>query len=275
MTAIGYQNFTGALKIIKFIDNIISTSSADNESLFEQAILTRNREGLTPLQMFFASYGSCYDALNMKLYVSSLPLGYTAQQLLSLFKECYPSVYRAEVTQDLDEDLDNESSEPESEDETDPQLSAVGLTSSAGNVTRRPRTTPNSGLVDNNIPLRGVVYFSDIHQLRAAHQEMQDFRVFSNYNSSRGGSFGQAHSVSFLSVGLEPEETNEEENTGEEGFPTLLDVGHGIVSRVTPARRIRGGGFRVGWGTNKPAINMEAKKEARNKVNDLITSNII
>lgn len=268
MTALAHQNFTGANKILSFVDEHFGS----HKSLFKEAILTLNHVGMTPLEVFFASYSNCYDILQMKLYVSSLPLGYTAQQLFSLFKEFYPSVYKAEVTRDYDDDdvVDSQANESsDSDEEPDPQLQALGLTSNPARPTqnRQRNITQTAPPFLDNIPFRGVVYFSDIQQLRAAHLEMQDFRVFSNYNSSRGGSFGQAHSVSFLAVGLEPDEANEEQVESEGTFPTLLDVGHGIVSRVTPARRSRTGGLRVGWGTSKAPPNTEAKKELRKKVN--------
>ena len=254
-----------------FVDHLVSSSPEENKYLFEEAILTCNSAGMTPLQIFYASYSTCYDTLSMKLYVSSLPLGYTAQQLLSLFKEYYPSVYKAEVTKDYDEDdiiEVEDSTDPESDDEPYPQLAAVGL-SGVTRVTaanRHRNVLQNASFLDHNIPLRGVVYFNDIKQLRSAHLEMQDFRVFSNYNGSRTGSFGQSHSMSFLAVGLEPEESNEEQSEGDGGFPTLLDVGHGIVSRVAPARRSRSGGLRVGFHMPKTPPSLEARKESRKKV---------
>ena len=272
MTAIAYQNFTGAYKILVFIDEL--DSSSVTPTLLSDACLSQNRVGMTPVQMFFASYSTCYDIQQMKLYISSLPLGYTAQQLLSLFKEFYPSVYKAEITRDYDDDdvVDppDETSDPESDDGGEGGDQGAPATASAPprapQAQRRGTNLHATPLMDN-IPFRGMVYFSDIHQLRAAHLEMQDFRVFANYSNSRAGSFGQAHSVSFLAVGLEPDEACEEQGDTDGAFPTLLDVGHGVVSRVTPARRSRTGGLRVGWGTSKPPPNVEAKKELRKKVN--------
>ena len=269
MTAIAYQNFTGAHKILNFIDEL----TPSHPSLLSEACLIRNRVGMTPLQLFFASYSTCYDIQQMRLYVSSLPLGYTAQQLLTLFKEFYPSVYKAEITRDYDDDdvvdAPDDSSDPESDEGGEGGDQAVPAAVNAPRVPQAQRRGANlhpNPLVDNNIPFRGVVYFSNIDQLRAAHLEMQDFRVFANYSNSRAGSFGQAHSVSFLAVGLEPDEACEEQGETEGAFPTLLDVGHGVVSRVTPARRSRTGGLRVGWGASKPPPNTEAKKELRKKV---------
>jgi E3 ubiquitin-protein ligase EDD1 len=269
LTALAYQNFTGALKILTFVDELMSSPDAD-KTLYNQMIMTRNSSGMTPLQIFFASYSTCYDILTMRLYVSSLPLGYSAHQLLSLFKEYYPSVYKVEVTKDYDDDdiiEVEDSTDPESDTEPHPGLAAATL----GGITRVPPTSrqrnalQNGSFLDHNIPLRAIVYFSDIFQLRNAHLEMQDFRVFSNYNGSRAGSFNQSHSVSFLAVGLEPEESNEELNEGDNSFPTLLDVGHGMVSRVAPARRSRTGGLRVGWHLPKTPPSLEVKKELRRK----------
>ena len=265
MAAISHQNIKSALKMYRFVEQHLPDS-------FESAIIPKNREGLSPLHMLLASYCTCYDSLNMKLYISSMPVGYTAQQLLSLFKEYYPSVYRAEVTRDTDvedgviPEVADESSEEGSDTDSDDHTT---LTGGFGN-SQRPGgigRSQNNGTVDSSVPLRGVVYFSDIHQLRAAHLEMQDFRVFSNYNSSRGGSFGQTHSVSFLNIGLEPEECSEIEGNNDGHIPNLLDMGHGIVSRIGPHRR-GGGGLRTGgWGSSgRCFITDEMREEARKKV---------
>ena len=258
MTATAHQNFTAATKILTFVDGL------DDADVFQSAIMSWNREGMTPVQVFLSSYGSCYDSRGMRLYVSSLPMGYTAQQLLQLFRECYPSVYRAEITKDVENTVE-EGGAIDSSDDSDVGLPSNTPLLGLGLAQRsNPRTRPgqNTTLGDNNVPLRGVVYFSNLKQLRAAHAEMQDFRVFSNYNSSRGGSFGQTHSVSFLNVGLEPDECLDYDGeAGEGGLPSLMDVGHGIVSRVTPNRRAR-----AMRGNSGRSLDSQAKHEARSKV---------
>ena len=256
MCAIAHLNMASALKLFRFVQE-------QCPSIFNEAILPRNREGMTPIQLLISSFSTCFDLLNMKLYISSMPVGYTAQQLLSLFKEFYPSVYRAEVTKDTEiddsapQDADY-SSEEETDSDSDDQSNFLGgLSSTQPPGTRRPGQ--RNGTTDANVPLRGVVYFGDIHQLRAAHLEMQDFRVFSNYNSRGGGSFGQTHSVSFLNVGLEPNEVSEIEGDNDGSGSSLLDGG--LMSR----RRM---GLRSGgWGSSgRNLVNEEMREENRKKV---------
>lgn len=253
-----------ALKIFRFVQEKCP-------DIFEKAILPRNREGLTPIQLLIASFSTCFDVLNMKLYISSMPVGYTAQQLLTLFKEFYPSAYRAEVTKDTEIDDSvpqeaDESSEEETDSDSEDQTGSFLAPSGGGNQqsnTSGRRPGQRNGTSDANVPLRGVVYFGDIHQLRAAHLEMQDFRVFSNYNSRGGGSFGQTHSVSFLNVGLEPNEVSEIEGDNEGGGSSVLDGG--LMSRIGQGRRM---GLRSGgWGSSgRNLVNEEMREENRKKV---------
>ena len=257
MCAIAHLNMASATKIFNFVKDKCP-------DIFDNAILPRNREGMTPINMLITSFATCFDLMNMKLYISSMPVGYTAQQLLTLFKEFYPSVYRAEVTKDTEVDDSapqeaDESSEEETDSDSDDQgtfLAPLGNTPQTGGRRRGQRNGNN----DANVPLRGVVYFGNIHQLRAAHLEMQDFRVFSNYNSRGGGSFGQTHSVSFLNVGLEPNEVSEIE--GDNDGSGSLDGG--LISRIGQRRvGLRSGG----WGSSgRNLVNEEMREENRKKV---------
>ena len=262
MCAIAHLNMASALKIYRFVKEKCP-------EIFGEALLPQNREGLTPIQMLIASFSTCFDLLNMKLYISSMPVGYTAQQLLTLFKEFYPSVYRAEVTKDTEVDDSapqeaDESSEEETDSDSDDQATFLAPLSGPQQPGGRRRGQRN-GAADANVPLRGVVYFGDIHQLRSAHLEMQDFRVFSNYNSRSGGSFGQTHSVSFLNVGLEPNEVSEIEGDNDGSGSSMLDGG--LMSRIGQGRRtgLRSGG----WGSSgRNLINEEMREENRKKVSD-------
>ncbi len=260
MCAIAHLNMASALKIYRFVKE-------QCQDIFEQAILPRSREGLTPIHMLLSSFSTCFDLLNMKLYISSMPVGYTAQQLLSLFKEFYPSVFRAEVTKDTEVDDSapqdgEESSEEESDSDSEDHATFLAPLGSTPTPMGRRRGQRN-GNNDANVPLRGVVYFGDVHQLRAAHLEMQDFRVFSNYNSRGGGSFGQTHSVSFLNVGLEPNEVSEIEGDGDGSGSSVLDGG--LIPRIGQGRRM---GLRSGgWGSSgRNLVNEEMREENRKKV---------
>ena len=80
MCAIAHLNMASATKIFNFVKDKCP-------DIFDSAILPRNREGMTPIHMLITSFSTCFDLMNMKLYISSMPVGYTAQQLLTLFKE--------------------------------------------------------------------------------------------------------------------------------------------------------------------------------------------
>ena len=236
MTAIANHNYPTASQILSYV----TRSPTKLNELLKPAILERNREGMTPVQMIFASLSSHYDIHSMRLYVMNVPVGFTAQQLLHLFKNYYPSAYRAELIRDNEEEERSagESSESDSsgnEDVGHAEALFGGVVERARQRMRnRQRRRAHGGVLDNGLPQKGVVFFSNVQQLRAAFCEMQDYRVFSNYSSSRG-TFGQTHSMSFLSVKMELEE-NDSDEEGEEGIPTLLDMGHGIVSRVNTHR---------------------------------------
>lgn len=236
MTAISMQNFHAALAILGFATNNFSATLSQNyqSSLYADSVLARNRDGMTPLQALFASFSSHYDVRSMRLFVSSIPVGYTAQQLLQLFKDCYPSVYRAEIARQYEEEGsgDESGSSESAEDET--QQIFVPL---IGNITRRQRTIRRgrrgrTGFSDSGLPLKGVVYFSNVHQLRAAHHEMQDFRVLSQ--GSARGNFGQAHSVSFLNISLVGDEMENDRDL-DDSYPSMLPAAHQVITQ--PRRR--------------------------------------
>ena len=63
----------------------------------ETAILTPSGNGTTPIEAVFSSLSPLFDSDSMCLYVSNMPMNYTAQQLLKLFQTRYPSAYKAEM----------------------------------------------------------------------------------------------------------------------------------------------------------------------------------
>ena len=67
------------------------------EILMETAILTPSGNGTTPIEAIFSSLSPLFDSDSMCLYVSNMPMNYTAQQLLKLFQTRYPSAYKAEM----------------------------------------------------------------------------------------------------------------------------------------------------------------------------------
>ena len=67
------------------------------EILMETAILTPSGNGTTPIEAVFSSLSPLFDSDSMCLYVSNMPMNYTAQQLLKLFQTRYPSAYKAEM----------------------------------------------------------------------------------------------------------------------------------------------------------------------------------
>ena len=67
------------------------------EILMETAILTPSGNGTTPIEAIFSSLSPLFDSDSMCLYVSNMPVNYTAQQLLKLFQTRYPSAYKAEM----------------------------------------------------------------------------------------------------------------------------------------------------------------------------------
>ena len=239
MTAVSSQNFHLALAILRFVTGTsfsAAIAASHQPSLYADSVLVRNREGMTPLQAIFASFSPHYDVGSMRLFVSSIPVGYTAQQLFQLFKDCYPSVYRAEISRHLEEDSGDESGSSESADDSMQQVFVPLL----GNITRRQRSLRRgrrgrTGFSDSGLPLKGTVYFSDVHQLRAAAREMQDFRVLSQ--GSARGNFGQAHSVSFLNISLEGDDADNNNPNLDDSYPSMLSVTH---HSITPPRRRAG-----------------------------------
>ena len=134
MSAISHQNFSAALRILHYVQTHVSsqpnldpsnsdpsnqpnfdptiskpselcrgTESATNSSspssdlLLQSAVFAPGLNGITPLQAVLASFSSFYDCKAMALHVSSIPVTYTAQQLLKLFQTRYPSAYKVEV----------------------------------------------------------------------------------------------------------------------------------------------------------------------------------
>ena len=74
----------------------------------------------------------------------------------------------------------------------------------SGELRRRARrhrftSTFYSGGPSSNRPTNGVVYFSNVTQLRAALKEMHDFRLVSNLSRVTG--YGQTQSISYLRFG--------------------------------------------------------------------------
>ena len=75
----------------------------------------------------------------------------------------------------------------------------------SGELRRRARrnrftSTFYSGSASSALPTSGVVYFSNVTQLRAALKEMHEFRLVSNLSRVTG--FGQTQSVSYLRWGV-------------------------------------------------------------------------
>ena len=143
MTSIHCQNYAAALKILDFVEKATinqqqrkrdkpsqdkedqtttkkisseSPPSTEDSKLFMDAVLSPSKNGATPIQKVLASLSPFYDIRSMCLYVSSLPLTYTAQHLLKLFQLRYPSAYKAEIfKRDLEEE-DTRSSDEDNED---------------------------------------------------------------------------------------------------------------------------------------------------------------
>ena len=237
MTAIANQNYSIASRILSHV----TQTPPKLDSLLVPTILAKNRVGMTPIQMLFASLTSHYDIHSMRLFVTNIPVGFTAQQLLQLFKDYYPSVYRAEIIRDSDENGQSPAESSDS-DSSGNDEAATGAETLFGGVverarrrvrTRRRRRAQN-GVLESGLPQKGVVFFSNVQQLRAAYCEMQDYRVFSNYSGSRG-TFGQAHSVCFLTIKMELEDSDTD-NDADDGIPAILDMGPAIMSRINTRR---------------------------------------
>ena len=95
MTSINSQNYAAALKITEFFEEWSRDQrrhqdkrhNNDGESkFFSDAILSPSRNGATPIQALLASLSPFYDIKSPHLYVSNLPINYTAQHLLKLFQ---------------------------------------------------------------------------------------------------------------------------------------------------------------------------------------------
>ena len=118
MTSILSQNYAAALKILDFTEEFcrnphphhnqqqpkkstkVSSDTSTASALFTEAVLSPSRSGATPIQALFTSLSPFYDIQSMRLYVSNLPVNYTAQHLLKLFQLRYPSTFKAEIVKE-------------------------------------------------------------------------------------------------------------------------------------------------------------------------------
>ena len=144
MTSIHSQNYAAAIKILDFVEECRrhshphskqqqqekSTSVSSASTLFTEAVLNPSRNGATPIQALLMSLSPFYDIQSMRLYVSNLPVNYTAQHLLKLFQLRYPSVFMAEIVKG---DRDEEEGAGSSEDEEDERWSSGGEEEGEGN----------------------------------------------------------------------------------------------------------------------------------------------
>lgn len=234
---------------------------------FTRAILAPCSKGLTPLHTFFASISGAYDSLQMCLHVSGLPSGFTAQQLLKYFQLQFSSAYRAEVfqepstdkTSDSEDDDDDDKDNGQDNDAEQEQASAFHAPRSK-RLSSPPLRVPGDTVVfPEAIPLltaaemrqyrarssrrcrppryasfgngTGYVFFSDVHQLRAAHVELDNTSVNTTSHAPGGGPFfgssNTAHvsgrislrlagtvTCNSYSFGLNVEESDNEEDEG-------------------------------------------------------------
>ena len=242
--AILQRNYTAALKIMEHVTSSVISSSDDPmgeviegalqpSGFFARAILAPCSKGLTPLHAFFASIKEVYDSLMMCLYVSGLPSGYTARQLLKYFQLRFPSAYRAEVFHDSVNDKASDSEEEEEEEDRDnsqdvdvdhEQASAFHAPRSKRMRTSSPpfRGPGDAIICPEAVPLltaaemrryrdrnsrrrrppryasagifarmggTGYVFFSDIHQLRAALMELDNTFINTTSHTPGGGPF--------------------------------------------------------------------------------------
>ena len=145
MVAINQRNYAGALKILEFAEGIrgeqestcsrsnglghTSNNSRDlhNASLLDKVIFT-TKNGVTSIQSLFASLSPHYDSEAMCLHISSIPVNYTAQQLLKLFQGRYPSAYKAEVLKldDIGTSSSSESGSGSSDNEDEAMVQESG-----------------------------------------------------------------------------------------------------------------------------------------------------
>lgn len=219
---------------------------------FARAILAPCRKGLSPLHVFFASITGVYDSYQMCLLVSGLPSGFTAQQLLKHFQLQFPSAYRAEVFQETATDKTFDSEEEEEEDrdsnhdndpeqeqpsvfripksghltsspsrgagdtilfpETVPLLTAAEMRRYRNRNSRRRRPPHYSTCIFTRVGGTGYVFFSDVHQLRAALLELDNTSVNTTSHASGGGPFfgssATAHTSGRISVHLTGSDPN-------------------------------------------------------------------
>ena len=223
-------------------------------NFFERAILAPCNRGMTPLHAFFSSLADgVYDSQQMCLAVSGLPSAFTAQQLLKHFQAQYPSVYRAEVTP---ETVGNEYSDSEDGDDSEqdedagskpprrmlspplrgpgdtvvlpeaaPLLAAANVRRNRGRASQRHRplnTHPFSGIF-TRIGGTGLVYFSDVHQMRAAQVELDNTLVGTSNHTNDGGPFFGTSSapnssrITLRLAGSKPPSRNTETSDSEDG----------------------------------------------------------
>jgi len=258
------------------------------EILMESAILAPSGNGVTPVQAIFASVSPLFDNNSMCLHVSNIPVSYTAQQLLKLFQTRYPSAYKTEIFK-VEEGSSSSSGSEFSDEEGDESMQENGDFPSiprlflnrrrrnrASELRRRARrnrftSTFYSGSASSALPTSGVVYFSNVTQLRAALKEMHEFRLVSNLSRVTG--FGQTQSVSYLSVSLEPTaDTDDDDEVTARSFLDPFDPGpfeFGSTSRILGTQRRereeRKGGGKVLHGSKVGAVTFTYKyKDSKN-----------
>lgn len=240
---------------------------------FKRAILAPCNKGMTPLHAFFSSLAEgVYDSQQMCLAVSGLPSSFTAQQLLKHFQAHYPSVYRAEVTPDTvsseysdsEDDGDSENEENDSSKvprrmsspplrgpgdtvvlpEAAPLLAAASVRRNRGRAAQRHRpvnTHPFSGIF-TRLGGTGLVYFSNVHQMRAAQVELDNTLVGISSHTNDGGPFFGSSSASNSSrislrlAGSKQQSRNMETSDSEDGGDDT-DSGHRDDGSSRPSSR--------------------------------------
>ncbi|CAI8017336.1 hypothetical protein GBAR_LOCUS10541, partial [Geodia barretti] len=169
-----------------------------------------------------------------------LPQSYTAQQLLKLFQKRYPSVYKTRIFKAEDEEEGGEGDRSDDGD-SEEELQQEGGVRLPGGSTRRGRGLSqalggrrrqqsffNSSSSSMMTSQKGVVYFSDLDQLRAALKEMHNYRLVTRTSRS-GGFASQVTSICYLDVRLDDDfgQSDDDDTSLLHGNQSLLTLSHG------------------------------------------------
>ena len=201
LTALGASNYKTASRILAYVEQ------QRDARLFTRAIAPPTFNDLSPLHMLaMPGIGRSPLAQHVML-VARLPKLYTASQLLRLFQVRYPSAYRAvlfkRLTEDEAGDLDRDVLESvdlmlfgddvdgvaSRQDQRKAEEDEKRKRKEESSVRGRRRLRLRRGSSSTDVRMDGLVFFSDVDELRHGMIDMQHFSIFADMPHNPGNSF--------------------------------------------------------------------------------------